>query len=296
MPSAGRSKSWERSWRVRRAPSGSGSASTPATSSPRATTSGARRATGGRSVSAARPSASSACSRFISTTPRRRSTRGSTVTSTSGGATSGGYRSGGYCGTDGSDRSRRCSRPRRSPNPSPTGVTSPSSEPCAEALARALDADPPAERPHGARGAPGRDRRADVLAEGDEEVVVADPVSLRELGPERHLGLLGRPRPHVSEAVGDPVHVGVDADPRLAVAHRHDQVGGLPPDALQREERVDLVGHAPPEALEDVCVRYLSLMDSRSFRARGRSFTVQSATFVGAVSAITCWSSPRASA
>src|SRR5207244_11157846 len=108
-------------------------------------------------------------------------TRGSTVTSTSGGDTSCGYRSGGYCGTDGSDRSRRCSRPRRSPNPSPTGVTSPSSEPCAEALARALDADPPAERPHGARGAPGPERRAGGRGEGDGGGAVAGPGSLRVL-------------------------------------------------------------------------------------------------------------------
>src|SRR2546422_7158081 len=62
-----------------------------------------------------------------------RRTPGYTVRIASGGDPPGGHRSGGYCGTGGSDRSRRCSRPRRSPSPLPIDVTSPSSEPCADA-------------------------------------------------------------------------------------------------------------------------------------------------------------------
>src|SRR2546429_4816497 len=267
--------------------------------------------------------------------------------------------------------------------------SAPSDGPEATPLACAPHADPPAERPHGAHGAPGRDRRAHVLAKGDEQGVVADPVTRGQLGPERHLGLLRRPRPHVAETVRDPVHVGVDADPRLAVSPRDDHVGSRPPDAFQREEIVDLVGDAPAEALEEIAAdpedhaglrpiasdgvdepldparrkgahrfgrvgdreesrrgrargrvlgaqrqdtgdedaegvaaplgddgeggrvptrrraseapddvpdRYLSEMDSRSFRARGRSFAAQSAATVGAVSSITRWSSRRASA
>src|SRR5437762_1281490 len=196
--------------------------------------------------------------------------------------------------TDGSGGCRRCwrqgARARRPAESRPPLIAE------ATPLACAPHADPPAERPHGAHGAPGRDRRAHVLAKGDEQVVVADPVTRGQLGPERHLGLLRRPRSHVAETVRDPVHVGVDTDPRLAVSHRDDQVGGLPPDAFQREEIVDLVGDAPAEAPDDVPDRYLSEMDSRSFRARGRSFAAQSAATVGAVSSITRWSSRRASA
>ncbi len=59
-------------------------------------------------------------------------------------------------------------------------------------------------------------------------------------------------RADVAEAVGDPVHVGVHADPRLVEAHGDHEVGGLTPDALEREQGIDVVGHAPAEALQQV--------------------------------------------
>src|SRR5438552_12879276 len=89
------------------------------------------------------------------------------------------------------------------------------------------DADSGAEGRDGAEGAAGGDRDANVLAEGDEEVAVADPVAPGELSAERHLGLFGAPGLHVAEPIRDPVHVRVDADSRLAVAHRHDEVSRL---------------------------------------------------------------------
>ena len=115
-----------------------------------------------------------------------------------------------------------------------------------------LDADSAAEGGDGAERAAGRDRHADVLPEGDEEVVVADPVAARQLPPERHLGLFGVPGLHVAQPIRDPVHVGVHTDAGLAVAHRHDQVGRLPSHAVEGEELVDRVGHAAVESREQV--------------------------------------------
>src|SRR3972149_2325138 len=52
-------------------------------------------------------------------------------------------------------------------------------------LAGARDADARAETPHRADGALRGDRRADVLTEGDQQVVVADPVPAGQADPPR---------------------------------------------------------------------------------------------------------------
>ena len=48
------------------------------------------------------------------------------------------------------------------------------------------------------------------------------------------------------------MHVSVDADARLAIAHRHDQVGRLSSHAVEREKVVDRVGHPSGETVEHV--------------------------------------------
>ena len=48
------------------------------------------------------------------------------------------------------------------------------------------------------------------------------------------------------------MHVGVDADPRLAEADRDHEVRGLPADALEREEGIDVVGDPPAEPVEEI--------------------------------------------
>src|SRR6266508_1203463 len=119
-------------------------------------------------------------------------------------------------------------------------------------LAEARDADPRADTGDGAEGALGRDGQADVLAEGDEQVVVADPVTSRQPRAQRHLGLLGRHGSHIAPAVRDPVDVDVHADAGLVIGLGHDQIGGLAPDALERQQVVDRVGHPAAEALEEI--------------------------------------------
>src|SRR5262245_41699065 len=46
--------------------------------------------------------------------------------------------------------------------------------------------------------------------------------------------------------------MGIHADAGPAVAHGHDEVGRLPPDAVEREQIVDRVRHAPGEPPEQV--------------------------------------------
>src|SRR5215471_10662216 len=93
---------------------------------------------------------------------------------------------------------------------------------------------------------------ADVLAEGDEQVVVADPVAARELPAQGELGALGRAGPDEAKTVTDPVDVGVDADAGLPEAHGDHEVGRLPPDAGQGEEGIEIVRHLPSEPLEQL--------------------------------------------
>src|SRR5262245_27180383 len=90
------------------------------------------------------------------------------------------------------------SRRRRTRSPAPTGRRLRCFEASAAVRsAPAPDTDARAPGPDGTLGAARRDRNADVLAEGHEQVVVPDPIAARQLGAERHLGLLGIRRPDV---------------------------------------------------------------------------------------------------
>src|SRR2546429_6561507 len=83
--------------------------------------------------------------------------------------------------TDGSGGCRRCwgqgARARRPAESRPPPIAE------ATPLARAPHADPPAERPHGAHGAPGRDRRAIVIGKSDEQGGVGDSIKRGATGP-----------------------------------------------------------------------------------------------------------------
>src|SRR4029453_17553765 len=70
-------------------------------------------------------------------------------------------------------------------------------------LARAPDPDARTDGGDRADRAARRDRLADVLAEGDEQIVVADPVASRQPPPQRHLPLLGIPPPDQAPEVAD---------------------------------------------------------------------------------------------
>src|SRR5512144_79976 len=98
---------------------------------------------------------------------------------------------------------------------------------------RSADADAPARARDRALRAARRRRVADRLSEGDEQVVELDPVPPRQAASERGLRLLGIARADEAQAVRDPVHVRVDADPGQAEPEGDDQVRRLPPDAVE---------------------------------------------------------------
>ena len=74
-----------------------------------------------------------------------------------------------------------------------------------------------------------RDRPAEVLAEGDEEIVEFDPKGRREFFAKSPLGLIRGFSPHIAEPVRNPVDMGVDTDPRFFEGKGNDQIRGLPP-------------------------------------------------------------------
>lgn len=91
------------------------------------------------------------------------------------------------------------------------------------------------------------DRPAQVLPEWDQQVVVIDPVPLRQCPPKGHFGLFGGLSLDVTPAVRDPMDMRIDADPRLSIAHRYDKVSGLSTDPIEAEKRLESIGDAPGE-------------------------------------------------
>src|SRR5262245_37948166 len=103
-----------------------------------------------------------------------------------------------------------------------------------------FNADLPTEFEHRALRPSWNRARAYVFTERDEQAVDLDPVTSRELAFERDGSLLGRSRPDVSPAVGDAMHVYVDADARLTAGDSQHEVGAFRPDAFKREQRLGL--------------------------------------------------------
>src|ERR1700730_14588443 len=152
--------------------------------------------------------------------------------------------------TRASPECRWLSKLPRPPSPRPTARPS---RCCAgSALARVRDAVPGTAPAHGTLGAFRRQGLADVLAEGDQQIVVADPVAAGQAPPERHLRLLRIAGLHIAPTVRDAVHVHVDADPRLVEALGHHEIGRLASHALERQQGVDLIGPLPAEAVEEI--------------------------------------------
>src|SRR5579871_1530545 len=96
----------------------------------------------------------------------------------------------------------------------------------------------------------------DSLPEGDYQAVVFDPVASRQNLAQGGLGLVGGPGRDQSPSIGNPMHVRVNADPRLTKRFRHDEVRGLAPDTFEREEIVDFVWHATVEAFHQVAANF----------------------------------------
>src|SRR5437867_4241594 len=142
------------------------------------------------------------------------------------------------------------------PNASPVTSSRRTTTSCSRAPCRSSapppDAHPVAEPRHRAGRAARRERLADVLPEGDQQVVELYPVPARELRAQRPLRALRGPGAYEAQAVRDAVHVRVDADAGKPEGEGDDQVRGLPPHARERQEGVQVRGDAAAKALEEL--------------------------------------------
>src|ERR1700722_19809734 len=96
----------------------------------------------------------------------------------------------------------------------------------------------------------------DRLPEGDYQAVVFYPVTPRQDLAQSGLGLVGSPGHDQPPSIGNPMHVRVNANPRLAKRFRYHEVRGLAPDALECDEIVDLIRHATIEAFQEVAANF----------------------------------------
>ena len=94
-----------------------------------------------------------------------------------------------------------------------------------------------------ALAAHGRDRPAQMLAEVHQKDCCTRSNIARQLSPQGNFGLLRRLGFDIAPAIGNPMHMGVDADAGLVVAQGDDQISGLAPDAFELQQLVDLVGN-----------------------------------------------------
>ena len=102
-------------------------------------------------------------------------------------------------------------------------------------------ADSGTETIYGASAAQRRDGLADVLAEGDQQIVVRDPVAARQELAEGEFGSLGGPGVHDVQTVVDAVNMGIHADAGFAESNRDDQVSRLAAHTLERQQRFEIV-------------------------------------------------------
>jgi len=84
-----------------------------------------------------------------------------------------------------------------------------------------------------------------------EERIQREPVPLRDDPTQRGLRLLGAPRAHDAEAVGEAVDVGIDRHSGDAVAEHQDAVRGLRTDPGKARQLLERPGDALGESLEE---------------------------------------------
>src|SRR6266545_7856140 len=88
------------------------------------------------------------------------------------------------------------------------------------------------------------------LAHGDQQIIDLNPVTLRELGAQRHFSVLRSFGAHVTPAVRDTVDMGIDTDPEFLESLGDHQICGLAADSLQSKQLVDLVRHTTSVLLD----------------------------------------------
>src|SRR5262245_12408756 len=109
-------------------------------------------------------------------------------------------------------------------------------------LARSFDSEARTHLADRADAALRRDRYADRLAEGDEKIVVFQPVLRRQSASQRHFRLVRILGAHVTPSVRDAMNMRIDADARLLEALCQHEVCGLAADTFQLQQLVDVVG------------------------------------------------------
>jgi len=104
---------------------------------------------------------------------------------------------------------------------------------------------------HRTMAAEGRNGAAGVPPEGNEERVVAGPVFRGEFCPEGEFRFLGVFRPDVSDAVGDPVNMGVHTKAGPIEPQGDDEIGRLSPHPFERQQFLDAVRYAGLKAFDE---------------------------------------------
>ena len=90
-------------------------------------------------------------------------------------------------------------------------------------------------------GAPRRRRMALVLPEGHEKVIIDNPVLFRKLFSQCPLGLLRGLCLDISEPVGNPVNMGINAYPRFVIPESHHKIRCFSSHPLELQKFIDLI-------------------------------------------------------
>jgi hypothetical protein len=109
--------------------------------------------------------------------------------------------------------------------------------------ARVGDAEARACRGEAALGAEGGNRLANMLAVHHQPLIDIDPIFLRQFRPQRRFGIIRSFRFHITPAIGNPVHMRIDADPRFAVTQRDRQICRFPSHARQLDQFLNRIRH-----------------------------------------------------
>ena len=104
-----------------------------------------------------------------------------------------------------------------------------------------------------------RDRLTDMLSIGDQQVVEDDPVFAGKFLAEGLFGFVRAFRRHISPPIADPMHVNINTDTRLSIAHRDDQIRRFTPDPGQRLQLIERIGNMVIISFEELRADLLNL-------------------------------------
>jgi hypothetical protein len=93
---------------------------------------------------------------------------------------------------------------------------------------------------------------ADILAKRDQQAIDRDPILGWELLAEGEFGIIGSFGAHIPPDIADPMDVGIDTDARQPEADRQREIGGLPPNARERKQRIEIGRNLPMVAFNQL--------------------------------------------